>query len=79
MWLILYTVWGLASSEVFWGVGIISSQVFGQYLNFKCMLSRVRTDDYNRFLKSALAANLVYIWYEGMRIQIQARWMSFQC
>ncbi len=29
MWLILYIVWGLASSEVIWGVGIISSQVFG--------------------------------------------------
>ncbi len=26
---VLYVVPGLASSEVFWGVGIISSQVFG--------------------------------------------------
>ncbi len=35
MWLILYTVWGLASSEFLWGVGIISSQVFGHLRSFK--------------------------------------------
>ncbi len=32
---VLYVVWGLASSEVFWGVGIISSQVFGHLRSFK--------------------------------------------
>ncbi len=32
---ILYVVWGLASSEVLWGVGIISSQVFGHLRSFK--------------------------------------------
>ncbi len=35
MWLILYTVWGLASSEVLRGVGIVSSQVFGHLGSFK--------------------------------------------
>ncbi len=30
--LILYVFWWLASSEVLWGVGIISSQVFGKNL-----------------------------------------------
>ncbi len=35
IWLILYTVRGLASSEVLWGVGIISSQVFGHLRSFK--------------------------------------------
>ncbi len=35
MCLILYTIWGLASSEVLWGVGIISSQVFGHLRSFK--------------------------------------------
>ncbi len=34
-WLILYTVWGLASSEFFWGVGIISYQMFGYLRLFK--------------------------------------------
>ncbi len=32
---ILYVVWGLASSEVLWGVGIVSSQVFGHLRSFK--------------------------------------------
>ncbi len=32
---ILYTVWGLASSEVLRGVVIISSQVFGHLRSFK--------------------------------------------
>ncbi len=32
---ILYVVWGLASAEVLWGVGIISSQVFGHLKSFK--------------------------------------------
>ncbi len=35
IWLILYTVWELASSEVLRGVGIISSQVFGHLRSFK--------------------------------------------
>ncbi len=35
MWLILYVVWGLASSEVLWRVGIISSHVFGHLRSFK--------------------------------------------
>ncbi len=35
IYLILYTVWGLASSKVLWGVGIISSQVFGHLRSFK--------------------------------------------
>ncbi len=33
--IILYTVWGLASSEVLWGFGIISSHVFGHLRSFK--------------------------------------------
>ncbi len=32
MLIILYIVWGLASSEVLWGVGIISSQVISDHL-----------------------------------------------
>ncbi len=32
LWLILYIVWGWASSEVIWGVGIFSSQVFEDHL-----------------------------------------------
>ncbi len=32
---ILYVVWGLQSSEVLWGVGIISSQVFGHLRSCK--------------------------------------------
>ncbi len=32
---ILYVVWWLASTEVLWGVGIISSQVFGHLGSFK--------------------------------------------
>ncbi len=32
---VLYVVWGLASSEDLWGVGIISSQVFGHLRSFK--------------------------------------------
>ncbi len=35
IWLILYTVWGLASSVVLGGVGIISSQVFSHLGSFK--------------------------------------------
>ncbi len=35
MWLILYTVWGLASSEVLRGFVIISSHVFGHLRSFK--------------------------------------------
>ncbi len=38
MWLIPYTVWGLTSSEVLWGVGIISSHVFGHLRSFKCWI-----------------------------------------
>ncbi len=34
IWFILYAVWGLASSEVLWGVGIISSRVFGHLRSF---------------------------------------------
>ncbi len=34
-WLIQYTVWGLDSSEVLWGVGIISSRVFGHLRSFR--------------------------------------------
>ncbi len=35
IWLILYTVWWMASSEVLWGVVIVSSQVFGHLRSFK--------------------------------------------
>ncbi len=34
IWFILYAVWGLASSEVLWGVGIISSHVFSHLRSF---------------------------------------------
>ncbi len=35
MLLIQYNRWWLASSEVLWGVGIISSQVFSHLRSFK--------------------------------------------
>ncbi len=38
MWLIVYIVWGLASSEVLRGVDFISSQVFGHLRWFKCWI-----------------------------------------
>ncbi len=60
-WLILYTVWGLASSEFFWGVGIISYQMFGYLRLFKgwiqteaCVIPNYRNRETNRDISIAV-------------------------
>ncbi len=68
LWLILYNVWGLASSEVLRGVDIISSHVFGHLRSFKgwiqteaCVIPRNR--ETNRDIISIAVVPLKQKWF----------------
>ncbi len=70
--LILYTVWGLASSEVLWGLGIISFQVFG-HLRSSSIRLRLPTMNYSPIIKiltlqSSIKINEIKSFYFKLRL-----------